>query len=704
MRPQRDRLAAAAIEGTGRGFEKGAVMRRFASAGSWAIIAVMGVAMSPLGALAITPDNPGTANVRFTIDSAATKPISPYIYGINFYNPQTYNTPAMLDRLGGNRWTGYNWETNASNAGRDWYYQNDTHMGSGNPGQAVEGSLDAASAANRGIVVTVPMSGYVAGDTAGPVQYAETQSKARFKEIVPQKESVYPGSSLSLAPNETDEYVFTDEYVNWVEQNKGDADVFYSLDNEPGLWGEALPSNWQPGVPTSVQPSPQGRTHGALHPYAPTFQELRDKTIDTAKAIKSVNPDAKVFGGVGYGWNDFVSLQDAPDRSTHFPRAVPGGPEVDPDGNETGEMSFHEYLLSEVKKEEDVHGPLMDVLDLHWYPEARSGPNWDQGTRIADDNSTNPSTAIIQARVQAPRSLWDPTYTGEKSWITQWSTQGPIKLLPRVQEDIDHFKPGTKIAITEYNYGGTRHISGGIAQADVLGIFGREGVFAASLWDLYGASNSRFAQGAFKMYLDYDGANGDGKFGDLSIDAATTSNVESAVYASLDSSDPSSMVLVAINRTNQVRSAAIEVTHDLRFDVAEVYQLTSASSSPVRAADIPIDLVNAFIYQMPAFSVSTLVLRAPEAGDFNGDGAVNESDLNEWALGFGAVSDATFAMGDNDGDGDVDGTDFLGWQRAAGSQGELTTVAVAEPATFGLFASAAVAAAVLSRGAFSFRP
>ena len=39
-----------------------------------------------------------------------------------------------------------------------------------------------------------------------------------------------------------------------------------------------------------------------------------------------------------------------------------------------------------------------------------------------------------------------------------------------------------KIAITEYNYGGNNHISGAIAQADVLGIFGREGVFAANFW------------------------------------------------------------------------------------------------------------------------------------------------------------------------------------------------------------------------------
>ena len=83
---------------------------------------------------------------------------------------------------------------------------------------------------------------------------------------------------------------------------------------------------------------------------------------------------------------------------------------------------------------------------------------------------------------------------------------GPIRLLPRVQRDINDFKPGTKIAITEYNYGGGSHISGAVAQADVLGIFGREGVFAASWWEL--DSGSSFVNGAFKMYLNFDGEGG----------------------------------------------------------------------------------------------------------------------------------------------------------------------------------------------------
>ena len=644
----------------------------------WRSAASIGACLSALllctpAARAITPDNPGAADVRLTVNSLATpsRAISPYIYGMNFFAGSSLTNPVTLDRLGGNRWTGYNWETNASNAGRDWYYQNDTHMGRGTdpPGYAALGSLNAAAANDRALIVTVPISGYVAGDTNGPITRAQALDHSRFKEIVPNKATKYPGSPLSLTPNKTDGYVFTDEFVNWVEETRDPSTpVFYSLDNEPGLWGEPLPANWQPGVQFQTNPSPEGRTHGALHPYAPRFDELRDKTIANAGAIKDVNPNALVFGGVGYGWNDFTTLQDAPDKVTS--PSHPGGDEP------SGELHFYEYLLQQVATAEAAQGrTLMDVLDLHWYPEAQGG-----GVRITENNN---SSAVVAARVQAARSLWDPTYV-ETSWISEWGTRinnqpGPVKLLPRVQRDIDDFKPGTKIAITEYNYGGTNHISGGIAQADALGVFGKQDVFAATLWSLHGDANSQFASGAFKMYLNYDGAGG--QFGDESINAATTSISQSAVYASLDSEDPNRMVLVAINRTSSAKTTALEVTHDQRFDLAEVYQLTSASSTPQRVADVPIELVNAFLYTMPAYSVSTIVLRSGADGDFNLDGMVDGDDLAVWKTGFGTASGASFRDGDNDRDGDVDGADYLAWQRVAqASAGAIpNSAAVPEP-------------------------
>jgi hypothetical protein len=634
--------------------------------------ALVAAFFAPLTASAIVPGTPGPGDVHFTINSTQNvKSISPWIYGANFVS---ISSPASADRIGGNRSTAYNWETNVSNAGSDWYYENDS--GGGAPGAVILPTLQADAAAHRSLIVTVPMAGYVAGDAAGPVQLADVASLTRFKQVVPKKSSIYSGAqaALSLTPNKTDNYVFTDEYVNWVESHKAAGQqVFYDLDNEPSLWGEPLPANWTPGVPPcswcspptpGVPHSPQGRTHGEVHPYAPTYAEMRQKTIDHAGAIKDVNPSALVFGGVGYGWNDFRNLQGAPDQNSNKPAPHPGG-------NSSGELEFYDYLLQQVHAAELTQGrKLMDVLDMHWYPEATGG-----GVRITD-NSPNQSQALIDARLQAPRSLWDPTYT-ETSWITQTSTFGPIKFLPRVQQDINDFDPGTKIAISEYNYGGGSHISGGIAEADVLGIYGQQGVFAANLW----GDDTAFTAGALNMYLNYNGAGS--KFGDTSVAASVGSGeiANCSVYASLDSTNPNRMVVMAINRTAATKTAAISLTYDRVFNHAEVYQLTSASANPARMSDISLNLLNALDYTMPAYSVTTLVFVANGLpGDFNHNGIVDAADYTIWRDSFGQTGVNLAADADNS--GTVDANDYSLWQQNFGRSdlgGSGNQTAVPEP-------------------------
>ena len=278
----------------------------------------------------------------------------------------------------------------------------------------------------------------------------------------------------------------------------------------------------------------------------------------------------------------------------------------------------------------------MDALDIHWYPEARGG-----GTRIIGNPNVTPE--LIEARVQAPRSLFDPTYI-EDSWIVDnngiGTAGGPINLLPRVKADIAELKDNTLLSVSEYNYGGGNHISGGIAQADVLGIFGREGVWNASWWPIEGEGNAQFVAAGFEMFTDFDGQGG--RFGDLSIAANTDDIAQSAVYASQSTNDPNEMIIVAINRTGAALDAAIQITDDRRYTTAEVFQLTDAAAASVSSGEFPIDLVNAFRYEMPAYSVSTIRLLAePVAGDF-------------------------------DADGDVDGADFLAWQRNDGTPAGLS--------------------------------
>jgi hypothetical protein len=74
-----------------------------------------------------------------------------------------------------------------------------------------------------------------------------------------------------------------------------------------------------------------------------------------------------------------------------------------------------------------------------------------------------------------------------------------------MREWITAHSPQTKLAITEYNFGDADDgLSSALAQAEVLAIFGREGVDAANRW-VAPAPGTR-VEDAFRLFLNYDGA------------------------------------------------------------------------------------------------------------------------------------------------------------------------------------------------------
>jgi len=506
----------------------------------------------------IPPGNPGTPEVVFTVDSTRNaRSISPYIYGTNQSNLPTGTKGLTLTRVGGNRLSAYNWENNASNAGSDWQYSSDNYLSSSAmPGLPMKQAAQTASSAGASIIMTVPMAGWVAADEKGACPSAPTaaQIAERFFPILPKKSSAF-----AYPPDLTDGKVYADEFVAYMESQFPSAQtdaarrIFYMLDNEPDLWSS---------------------THAEMHPSPVTYAEIVQSSVDFATGIKGAAPKALVFGPVNYGWQGMVDLQGAPDAN---------------------KRDFLEFYLDSMKAAEASAGTrLLDVLDVHWYPEATG-----DGKRIVDDGVT---AGEVEARLQAPRSLWDATYT-ETSWITQCCGLGPIYLIPRLQAKIDQHYPGTKLSISEYNYGAGGDISGGIAQADVLGVYGREGLFAASMWPM--SSSNTFIYAGFAMYRNYDG-NG-ASFGDTSI-AATTSAVDNtSVFASISSQDPTNVVVVAINKLTKAQVAGITLTHTTQLSAADVYTLTSTMASPTKGSALAAVDANAFSYTMPARSVSTLV-------------------------------------------------------------------------------------------------
>jgi hypothetical protein len=502
----------------------------------------------------LTPGDPGSADVRIEVRSDSdVHAISPLIYG-TAQPDKASPTRYTLLRSGGNRMTAYNWETNASNAGSDYMFQSDNNLSkSTTPGDALQSTLTGAKALGGTALLTIPIVDYVAGDENGGGDVRNSGSdylQTRFKQNRATK-----GSDLSTTPDATDAYVNEDEFVNWVK-TAGAANgpsVVFALDNEPDLWS---------------------KTHAEVHPDPVTYDELCTRNVTYGTMVKNIWPEAKVTGFVSYGYTGYVSLQNAPDAA--------------------GKGDFIEYYLDQMKAAEATAGHrVVDYLDLHWYPEATGG-----GKRIIGTDTT---AASVEARVQAPRSLWDTTYS-ETSWIVNDVLKEPIHLISRVNDEIAAHYPGTGLAITEWNYGGGQDISGAVAVADVLGIFGRYGVGIGSYWAL---GNETFANAAFRAYRNFDGAGA--AFGDTSIHASSSDVPTATVYASVDSANPGRLVTVLINKATSAKTAAITIAHPSSFASLSVYTLTSAGANVVAGGAVPAVAENAFLYTMPPLSVSVLV-------------------------------------------------------------------------------------------------
>jgi len=79
------------------------------------------------------------------------------------------------------------------------------------------------------------------------------------------------------------------------------------------------------------------------------------------------------------------------------------------------------------------------------------------------------------------------------------------------------------------------------------------------------------------------------------------------------------------------------------------------------------------------------------AGDYDGDGDVDDVDLFVWTSQFGVGTPPPPPNGDGDSDGDVDGNDFLIWQRNLGAGGaSIAGGSIPEPTAFLLTMAALV--------------
>lgn len=377
------------------------------------------------------------------------------------------------------------------------------------------------------------------------------------------------GSPFTLTPSTTDSFVYMDEEVNFLVQKFGRADQggvpYFQLDNEPALW-------------TS--------THARIHPQPLTMKELLDNSEALAKAIKAVDPSVKVIGSesfgamemwqCGYATTTWNACSDWSTYSAKHGWAVTA-------------------FLAEMKKRSETAGKrLIDVLGIHWYPEDKGD------TRINDGSLKAGGTAKdIEARLQAPRSLWDTAYL-ENSWVTGMTGNKPVAILNRTLKAIDTAWAGTRLAVTEYNYGGEEHWSGSLALADVLGVFGKYDLEAANLHTAF----SPHLEAAFRLYRNFDG-KGNG-FGDTYVAVENPDSTVFSTYASLDSKNPNLLHVVAINKSAAARTVTVALSGKA-WQSAVAYGFTT---DPVitKLADPSGVTASGFDYELPATSAIHFVV------------------------------------------------------------------------------------------------
>jgi hypothetical protein len=521
---------------------------------------------------------PATDGPAITIDTTTVShTISKDIYGMNFAdNALAAEIGLPVSRWGGNATTRYNWKNDVSNRASDWFYMN---VPDGDNDLTVTG-LDEFVLANNGTgtdsIVTMPMIGWTPKrrltddrDCGFPRDVYPNQEafeeywdcgNGRFSDGTPITGNDPTLTSLAIDEN------WVDEWVDHLTAEFGTAANggvrYYALDNEPMLWNS---------------------THRDVHPDPVTYDELVNRSITYAEAIKQADPTANTLGPVLWGWTAyFYSAADVASGGAFWNNP--------PDRLAHGNTPLIEWYLQQMAAYEQTNNTrLLDYLDLHFYP---------QQNGVALTSAGGDATQTL--RLRSTRALWDKDYVDE-SWIAE-----PVYLIPRMHEWVDAHYPGTKIAITEYNWGGLEHINGALAQADVLGIFGRERVDLATLWAP--PANTDPGAFAFRMYLNYDGSGS--SFGELSLPAASDNVDELAVFASRRSRD-NALTIMVVNKSGQPLTSSISL-NGFGGGTAQVYRY--AGSDLTQITQEPDQLVSAggFTATFPADSITLFEVTSGE--------------------------------------------------------------------------------------------
>ena len=532
------------------------------------------------GSVTVTLQPPATAaGPALSVDlGSQTHAISPYIYGMNacgFVNSVDSPANPIVLRWGGNNTSRYNYQNGFSNSAADWYFENQSNSYAVGPTGQFDDLVTFDQSIGAITMGTVPVLGWVAKDSTScsfptstyPNQQSVDTSRGCGNGVYPEMVSgctspagCYITGNDPTVTSIAEGPTWAGSWVTYLVGKFGTAAnggvAIYSLDNEPSWWDA---------------------THRDVHPLPFTYDEVTNNGIATASAIKTADPTAAVSGPVmDYWWDYFYSKQDVENGWSTGPCYQPWTNPTDRAAH--GGIPFIEYYLQQFAAyEASNHVRLLDYLDLHTYFAANYN-----GASVAF--ATAGDSGEQQARLNSTRVFWDPTYTDpnypQPNYITDpnytLSCSVPLQapqLIPMMQTWAANDYPGTKTAITEYNWGGQEHINGALSQADILGIFGEYGLDLATLWGPPDVSQVPGLM-AFEIYRNYDG-NGS-KFGDIALTSTSAAPGQLSVYGALRTAD-GMVTVVVINKTYGDLTATLSLDNLTPNGTAKVFLYSNAN-------------------------------------------------------------------------------------------------------------------------------
>ena len=546
--------------------------------------------------------------------NAGQHPISPDIYGINFYwgiDDSNGNVipalaaaaPALrptVRRWGGNNTSDYNWQLDVWNNDNDWFYE--VLPGKPTPFNSFNPFADLTRTTGGKILATVPILGWLPNARKEMCSFNQAKYPNQCK-IDPYyqyhpmtcgngvqytaacgtptaQDGKAPSNPVYIKNDPTDVYAQYDEtfQAQWVKSliaryGKGGQGgvAIYSLDNEPIWWDS---------------------THRDIHPNPYSYDENLGTNITYAAAIKQADPTALISGPVADNWASlFFSKKDIVAGWSSQSGQYWGNPVDRKAHNNT---PFLPWYLQQMQQYEQQHGTrLIDILDVHAYyqPDALSG-------------SETPDLDAL--RLDSTREFWDPTYKAAGSyWIVDPDNNGaqiaPM-LIPRLQQMVAQNYPGTKIAISEYNWTGQGTLNGALTQAEILGIFGWQGLDMATFWGPPSPTDPLAL--AFQMYRNYDGIGG--AFGETSVQATSADRGSLSIYGAVRSD--LNLTAIVINKTGNDLSSVLSPANFSAGNTAHVWRYSGANLAAIVAQPDVAVAAGALSTVFPANSITLLAI------------------------------------------------------------------------------------------------